>query len=125
MSQLARHVSELTDLIEKNQTIEAMNRFYADDVTMQENDEPARSGKVVCLDHEQRTLARVTGLKAVLLSQAINEEDGIVFSEWYLESTSLSGQQYGVTEVSVQKWRNELIYQEKFYYKTIHRLDSV
>jgi hypothetical protein len=125
MSQLARHVSELTGLIEKNQTIEAMIRFYADDVIMQENDEPARNGKVVCLDHEQRTLTRVTGLKAVLLSQAINEEAGIVFSEWYLESTSLSGQRYALTEVSVQRWRNELIYQEKFYYKTIHRLDSV
>ncbi|UFH57024.1 nuclear transport factor 2 family protein [Spirosoma sp. KNUC1025] len=123
MSSLSEQVVALTQLIETNQTIEAMERFYTDNVTMQENDQPPRVGKAVCLAHERKLLAAVTELSSKLVSQAINEETGIVFSEWYMESTYPSGKRFSLNEVSVQHWVNNLICQEKFYYNSVIQLE--
>ena len=122
MAQLAEQVTTLASLIEKGQTLEAMERFYSDDVTMQENEMPLRIGKETCLDHERQMLAGVTSLKAKLINQAINDVTGVVFSEWQYETTTLSGQRFLLTEVSVQHWQNELIYSEKFYYNKLTRM---
>ncbi|GAB2569466.1 nuclear transport factor 2 family protein [Spirosoma areae] len=119
MKSLHDCVATLTELIRQGQTIEAMERFYADDILMQENKTPPRIGKVACLAHERRMLAGVTDMQASLVNQAINEEAGVVFSEWQYAFTDLTGQQFLLTEVAVQHWRNELIYKETFYYNKI------
>ena len=119
MGQLAEQFATLTHLIQSGQTLAAMERFYADDVTMQENENLPRVGKAGCLDHERRMLAGVTTMTAQLLNQAINDETGVVFSEWTYAFTDLSGQRFSLTEVSVQQWNKELIQTEKFYYNKI------
>jgi len=119
MNSLAASVREMNRLIQAGHTLEAMEQFYADDVIMRENEEAPRAGKAICLAHEKRMLASVTGLKATLHKQAIDEANKVVFSEWTYESTSHSGQQYLLTEVSVQQWQNELIQAEKLYYNKI------
>ena len=119
MSQLAEQVATLTGLIQSSQTLAAMERFYADDVTMQENETPPRVGKAVCLEHERRMLAGTTDFSARLIRQAIDEPNGVVFSEWGYSFTDLSGQRFSLTEVSVQQWDKELIQSEKFYYNKI------
>ena len=127
MKSLSDCVAELTELIQQNRTIEAMERFYADDVTMpnaarQENETPPRTGKVACLEHERRMLSGVTTVQGRRTGQAINKPTGVVFSEWEYTFTDLSGQRFLLTEVSVQQWRNELISTEKFYYNKAIRL---
>lgn len=96
-----------------------MDRFYADDVTMQENEQPPRVGKAVCLEHERRMLSGTTDFNATLVRQAINKSNSVVFSEWVYSFTDLSGQRFSLTEVSVQQWNKELIQSEKFYYHKI------
>ncbi len=119
MKPLSECVAELTELIRQNRTLEAMEQFYADNVTMQENETHPRVGKMACLEHERHLLARVTDMKSMLINQAINGQAGVVFSEWYMEATYLSGKQFSLTEISVQQWRNGQIVSEKFYYNTI------
>jgi hypothetical protein len=119
MRPLALLVGELNRLILAGQTLEAMEQFYADNVTMQENEDAPRVGKDTCLAHEKQMLARVSVLKATLHRQAIDEANGVVFSEWSYETTSHTGKVYILTEVSVQHWQNELILSEKFYYGKI------
>lgn len=119
MADLSEQVAVLTQLIEAGKTIEAMERFYANDVTMQENEQAPRMGKAVCLEHERRMLAGVRSMQAKLINQAVNEETGVVFSEWQYAFTDLSGQRFLLTEASVQSWRNELISTEKFYYSKV------
>jgi hypothetical protein len=116
--QLTALVQELNKLIESGQTLDAMARFYADEVTMQENECEPRVGKVTCIAHEQQLLAGITTYKATLLRQAINEANGVVFSEWTFETTHISGRQSIFAEVSVQQWSDERIVAEKFYYNS-------
>ncbi len=119
MKPLASLLQELNGLILAGQTLEAMEQFYADDVTMQENQDAPQVGKAICLAHEKQILARVSALKATLHRQAIDEVNGVVFSEWTYETTSHKGHRFLLTEVSVQQWQNEWIVSETFYYNKI------
>ena len=120
---LAERVAELNHLIEVGKTIVAMNRFYADEVVMQGNNETPRVSKVVCMAHEQQNLAKIQSVTAVLLNQAIDAERQIVFSEWQFTFTNLQSQRFVLEEVSVQRWQNGYVVHERFYYSTIISVD--
>lgn len=47
MKLLSLSIQEMNRLILAGQTLEAMEQFYADDVTMQENQDALRIGKAV------------------------------------------------------------------------------
>ncbi|MFN8353936.1 MAG: hypothetical protein U0Y10_05815 [Spirosomataceae bacterium] len=116
---LVESVALLNQLIEAGQTLLAMERFYAENVTMQENEEPPRYGKQLCIEHEQQNLSYVKALKCTLLNQAINPETGVVFSEWEYWFTNHKDKTSGLREVSVQQWQNGQIVREKFYYQQL------
>lgn len=116
---LREHVDTLNALITAGRTLEAMERFYADDVTMQENQESPRVGKQACLDHERRLLAQTTSFEALLHRQVVDKTSGLVFSEWTFATTDTAGQSYRLTQVSVQQWSDERIQSEKFYYSKL------
>lgn len=119
VSSLKENIKLLNDLIIDNKTLEAMERFYAETVTMQENEEEPRRGKAFCIEHEKRNLERMTFVSSRLLNQAIDETKQVVFGEWEFIFSSKKGQTFRLTEVSVQQWENGFIIQEKFYYKDI------
>jgi predicted DNA-binding protein YlxM (UPF0122 family) len=116
MTTLKDNVNTLTQLITEQQTVKAMELFYAHDVQMQENEDKPRIGKETCIAHEKMLLETFT-LVATLIDQAINEERNVVFSEWELLITNKeSGKTARRVEVSVQHWHDGLIESEKFYY---------
>lgn len=109
-------VLQLNQLIISGETIEAMERFYAENVTMQENDDSPRVGKLVCLEHEKSMLFSVKSLKSTLLNQAIDHQNQVVFSEWKFEFTNHKDKTSILQEISVQHWQEGQIQHEKFYY---------
>ena len=109
-------VADLNGLILRGQTFEALEQFYADDVEVQENDTPPRTGKAVNLAQEKQNLDGMTDMTARLLNQAIDCENHVVLSEWLFVFTNKKNQTFRLQEVSVQQWRNGLVWKEKFYY---------
>lgn len=116
---LVNKISVLCQLILQGDTLKAMELFYADHVTMQENEDEPRVGKEICLEHERKNLKRVKSLESKLLRQAINTENQTVFTEWQYIFTTKDNKQLKLTEVSMQQWENEMIVHEKFYYKEV------
>ena len=112
----AERVATLTCLIESGKTVEAMEHFYADHVTMQENNDPPRIGKVACLVNERANVAGVKSVAAELVTQAIDEKNQTVLSEWRFAFTDLRDRQFLVEEISVQRWQNDQVVRERFYY---------
>ncbi len=99
-----------------------MERYYSDDVEMQENETPPRKGKETCIDYEKAMLDKVKDLKSELIQQAIDEKNNVVFGEWKLTITYSTGTKILLPEVSVQQWRDGKIFYEKFYYKEFIKL---
>lgn len=117
MTEFEIKIAELNDLIVTGETLKAIELFYSNDVSMQENEETPRIGKLNCINHEKQNLQRVKLLKGNLLNQAICEN--VVFSEWEIIFTDKNDKTFTLTEVSVQHWVEGQIEKEKFYYKEI------
>lgn len=116
MQTLKDRSDELTRLILEGKTLEALERFYAPDVQMQENDHPPRKGKDLCIETELDNLSRVSVVTATLLSQEIDEALGTVRTAWAFNIVYKDGTEHRLTEVSVQQWKNGLVSRERFTY---------
>ena len=119
METLREQVAAFNGLISQGETILAMERFYSEQVEMQENEEPPRCGKTRCINHERTNLDKVSNFQIQILNQAIDEKNGMVFTEMEIGFKPLQGQPMKLREVSVQRWINGQVVQEKFYYKTM------
>lgn len=116
METLKQKVDAFNRLITADETVKAMELYYADDVTLQENEEAPRAGKQACMTREIAALAKF-GLALEITNQAIDEAGGVVFSEYLMTITDKSnGKVMHRNEISVQQWENGLIKTEKFYY---------
>ncbi|MDI9340350.1 MAG: hypothetical protein QM534_07225 [Sediminibacterium sp.] len=120
MTDLEIKTAALNNLILNGETLKAIELFYSDNVSMQENEEIPRIGKRKCWDNEQQNLKNVKELKCKLLNQAINNKENVVFSEWEITITDKKDKKIRLTEVSVQHWNKGQIEKEKFYYKGVH-----
>ena len=93
----------------------AFEKFYADDVVMQENDEAPRNGKPACRKAEEEFIASVEQFHgAKLLGSAVNGDTS--FSEWEYDMTFKGGNRVKMTEVSARRWQNGKVVSERFYY---------
>ena len=117
MTELKEKVNALNQLIISGDTIKAMETFYSNDIEMQENEDIPRKGKSVCIDSERDNLQKVKNVESILLNQAFDEENNVVFSEWKFLVTYIDNTNFMLTEVSVQHWLEGQIVKEKFYFK--------
>ncbi len=96
-----------------------MELYYHDDVQMQENEESPRIGKIECLQHEKKLLSNIRSLDSKIIHQVIHQDQNIVFTELEMRFCTLDSISYVLKEVSVQEWKDNKVFREKFYYKEI------
>jgi len=106
---------QLNDQITKGDILGAFDRFYADNVTMQENSDAPTAGKAANRKREEDFVASVQEIHGVkLLSSAVNGDTS--FGEWEFDATYKGGARVKLTQVAVRRWKNGQIVQERFYY---------
>lgn len=115
MSDLRTEVDQLNQMILEGKVLEAFEKFYDESVVMQDNDYPVRVGKDVNRQYEE---AFVNGLTEFRGAKVINTiiSDGIVAVEWWYDYTHKDYGTRNYTQLSVQRWKNGKIVEEKFYY---------
>lgn len=117
MPTLTDHFTEFCRLVETGSTLEAIERFYDDDVAVFENRELARSGKEQCLAFERELLASQTSPASIRITRrAVDEAAQVAFIEYVIRFQSLSGRPMRLEEVAVQTWSGAVITSERFYY---------
>jgi hypothetical protein len=111
------HEDELNQMLVAGRFMEAYERFYADDVTMQENTTAPCVGKEANL---QRQLLFYNSVRefhsARLLGSATNVQEGRAFSEWEYDMTFHNGSRYTLAEVAVRQWLHGKVVHERFYW---------
>jgi hypothetical protein len=93
----------------------AMERFYADDATMQENQDPPRKGLATLVEGERRTMARSRNIKAQCLRPFLIDADTVVI-RWHFEFELTDGRKVDLDEIAHQRWQGEKMQEEKFFY---------
>lgn len=93
----------------------AFEKFYADDIVMQENSTEPFVGKDV---NRKRELEFVNSVEqfhgAKVLASASNGDTS--FSEWEMDVTFKGGGRVKLAQTAVRKWKDGQVAQERFYY---------
>jgi SnoaL-like domain len=101
--------------VEHNKHLEAIEEFYTENASMQENNEPPRVGKAVLIAHEAAALARVASVTSECVRPVFHHEDHVVI-RWIFEFTGNDGSKRRIEELAYQRWEGEHIAQEQFFY---------
>ncbi len=106
---------QLNDQVAQGDILGAFDKFYAENVTMQENSDEPTAGKAANRKREEDFVASVQEIHSVkLLSSAVNGDTS--FGEWEFDATYKGGARVKLTQVAVRRWKNGQIAQERFYY---------
>ena len=107
---------KLNRLILEGKALEGLERFYADDVVMQENTAAPTVGKTANRAREIDFFDSVAEVHEVsLLGNAAGQD--VTFSEWIFDVTLKNGTRSRLDQTSVRRWKDGRIVHERFYYQ--------
>lgn len=108
---------EVQSMIGQGQLLEAFDKFYADNVVMEEANGEAFEGKSANRKREEEFLASLSEMHGGgVKSMTSNEEDGTTMAEVWMDATFKDGNRIKMEQVSVKKWEGDQIVHERFYY---------
>ena len=109
-------VLDLISLVENGQMLEAMTRYYAEHVTMQENIAPPTVGFAENFAREQAFYGSLERLKFSLVSVVVEGDRAAI--NWVFDYTTADGTPYRMDEIAIQTWRDGKIVHERYVYDT-------
>ena len=102
--------------VEENAHAEAIEEFYAEDATMQENQSPPRGGgRAQLVANEKRVLARARKVESTCVRPVFVAGDHVAI-RWIFRFEWLDGSVTRIEEVAWQRWEGERIAEETFFY---------
>jgi SnoaL-like domain len=101
--------------VEQNAHVEAIQEFYAENASMQENHEPPRVGRDTLVAHEAKAMARAASVRSTCVHPVFTNGDRVVI-RWIFEFTWKDGSTTRIEELAYQRWEGERIVQEQFFY---------
>ena len=107
--------NQLNALIIGGKSGEAFERFYAEDVVAQENDEPVRVGRTDWMHGRQAIEQNMKKFEAKVFANAANGDTS--FSEWQYDVDIAGMGPMTVVQVAVRRWKGGRVVRERFYHK--------
>ena len=108
-------VNDLNRMILSGESMDAFEKYYHEDVSMQENSDPPTVGKSANRERETQTMSMIEEFfGANLISTTFG--DDITMSEWEMDIMYKGAPRQKMCQVAVQKWKDGQIINERFYY---------
>jgi ketosteroid isomerase-like protein len=107
-------VKDFIRTVESGDHVGAIERFYTDDASMQENSNPPRVRRTVLMAHERAVLARMTMQTQQVQTFLVDGDDVVI--NWIFLMTDASGKTRRLDELALQHWRGDHIFRERFFY---------
>ena len=106
--------------VEENKHVEAIQEFYTEQASMQENQGEPRVGREGLMAGEARVLARVKSVASQCVRPVMVNGDHLAI-RWVFRFEWLDGSSTTMEEVAWQRWEGERIAQETFFYDPAQR----
>ena len=117
MSSIKENVEELNKMILSGDILGAFDKFYAEDIVMQDNETDARVGNKTCRDFEESFVNNLTEFRGANVKNVMVSEDaGVAAIEWEFDYSHKEWGDRNYTQVAVQRWKDGKIVSEKFVY---------
>ena len=107
-------LDEFISVVEAGDHAGAIERYYTEDSSMQENAAPPRVGRDGLVAHERGVLAMMTQVYSKAIASVL--EGDRVAIHWIFEMTDKTGKVHRFDEVALQEWRGDRIFRERFFY---------
>lgn len=107
--------NQLNAFIVEGKSVAAFEKFYAEDVVAQENDEPERHGRAEWVRARQEMEKNIVKFDARVLANAVLGD--VSFSEWEYHMEFQGGNTMRLAQVAVRRWKDGLVIRERFYHK--------
>jgi hypothetical protein len=113
---LKQLVDELNMLVKDLRYEEALDKFYDENVITCENEEPPIVGLAVYKERAKIFLPGISNYSAELKNVIVS--DGLSAVEWHYKFDSNLSGHWDKCQISVQRWKEGKIIQERHYYTT-------
>ena len=107
-------VTQLVRLVEAKRILDAIDQFYDENVSMQDNHNPPVVGKAANRERERAFFGGITVHQNRALSIAVDGDHVVI--NWLFEFTGGDGKRYRMDQLSHQEWRDGRVVKERFYY---------
>jgi hypothetical protein len=107
--------------VESNAHDVAMDEFYTEDSTMQENQAAPRVGLEAHVANERRVLARARSMHSACVRPVFVNGDLVVI-RWRFRFDWLDGTVTEMEELAYQRWVGDRIAEETFFYDPAQRI---
>ena len=109
--------------VEQNAHVEAIEEFYTEGATMQENQSPPRVGRGVLMAGESRVMSRAKSVSSTCVRPVFVSGDKVVV-RWIFHFEWPDGSATHMEELAYQRWEGERIAEEKFFYDPAQRVPT-
>ena len=109
-----QRVNEFIAVVESGDHAGAIERYYTEDASMQENTSPPRVGRDGLVAFERGILAQMKEVRSKALVSVV--EGDHVMIHWNFDMTDLGGKTRHVDEIAMQEWRGDKVFRERFFY---------
>lgn len=115
MYDLKEKLKDLNQLVLDGKLLDAFDKYYHDDVHMQENTLPPTLGKTANRAREEQFLSDIVEFRgAEVLSMGIGAD--VSYVEWKFDYTHKDWGVRNYTQISKQHWKDGKIIKEQFIY---------
>jgi hypothetical protein len=108
-------LQDLNSLILEGKMLDAFEKYYHEDVVMQENDLPPTISKEVNRAREIEFLNNIEEFRGAEV-RAVAVDGNVSFVIWKYDYTHKEWGPRNYTQVSIQEWKDGQIIREKFIY---------
>jgi ketosteroid isomerase-like protein len=113
-------VLALIAMVEQGRYDDALESFYSEDASMQENLDPPRRGRKILIEGERRIMAGFREIRTRKVTTFFVEGDKAVIN-WVFDFLGHDGSTFTQDEIAVQRWHGDRIVEERFYYDPAQR----
>lgn len=113
--EIEKALNDLNGLVLQGKSLDAFEKYYHNDVSMQENNMTPTLGKKANYDREVEFYANITDFRGASI-KGMGIGDDISFVIWHYDYTHKDWGIRNYSQVSVQHWKDGRIIKEKFVY---------
>lgn len=107
---------DIYEQLQQGKLLDAFDQYYHEDVVMTEP-RGTRKGKKECREYEEQFLESIKEFHNLEIRNiGSNEDDKTSFVESMMDVTFQDGTRAQMEQVAVQKWNDDHIIRERFYY---------
>lgn len=115
MTDIAKLDADLNQMLLSGKMMEAFEKYYADDCSMQENNDAPTLGKDKNRDRELQFLGMVEQFHGMALKdRGVGESS--TFGVWWMDVTYKGAPRMQQTQVAVRTWKDGKVVKEQFFY---------